>query len=334
MNTPEMSKGPTPQSVDRLEAISSLLFDVSTLISEIKSEPQETMTVYPFPLLDGHHVELPSAVLRQMPDVDTVLVIVKHGEPRNDGTTEPSYLSFDFLSRDQQLSVSRDGQLQETELDTADSLLELKDVTAYEDEATFKARIRQIETIPQPELNALLFSLMYPNPERAYALVHNVDFHEPNIIDALNDSLRASAYQTHSSSEYEFKSHQLASIQYGEHDGSTAHFSFMFADPITRRTVFAQTDMQKSFELKFFTLEDGVKTNFYPTADEIHAISSLVKAELDVLNRSIPTEAAHGYGHEDTPEKTVIDNGSPIYSAKHTQNILDKLDFDTPDTSA
>jgi hypothetical protein len=332
MSSVEFSNEFTQHSPDRLEATAGLLQEVSTLISEIKLDAEQSVHKYTFPVLPEHQMIFPESVASVMPDMDSLAVTIG-----TDGAPDRTYISFDFYSDSHLLTVSRSGAHLEGDEEPDDELITLdknKRLVSDESEDDFFSRVKKINRIPASELNVLLFSLMYPDSERGYSMVESVDFHNLGAYDTLRESLKLAALDTEEVGSYEFSTGNTV-FNFTQHNNEPTTFYIRHIDDRTGNVISAHSDLETNFTIRFFLHDDSGMVSYSPEAAEISRITAALSDEIERIAPSLSLEQTDTEAISTiSPESTVIDQGKTIHSRVHVQNVLDQLSFDPTDPSA
>lgn len=161
-----------------------------------------------------------------------------------------------------------------------------------------------------------------------------MSFHTPEVIELIKEALKPAAIEVSEVSLYDFSSNDLAHLTYSEINGEVTGITIQYVDQLTDRVIHVISESDRDFNLRFFTYDDQERTPFYPSTEDIAAVTNLLQAELAVASQADVTNKIIDGVDENSPEKKVVDEGAPIYSARFTQDVLDQLSFDPTDPSA
>jgi len=358
MNSGEYSEANSSRSPNRLRAYAGLLQDVSILISELEANKaaNQAEATFSFDLIGENEIMIPEAIQQLMPDMKQITVTIGKAD-----TEHPSYLSINFISDNKTIVISRSGmedneQTPDVEIDTSlQHRVDFKpDGTPYvptsvkeqlqqESTENFEKRRSDLERITRSELNALIMSLVHPDPDRLYAQFDDVDFLSPTVHDSIRDSFEISALNNQNTVNYEFNSSDTI-FNFYKREGQPVSFGVTYFDEKSERQISAQSDLETDFRIEFSTQEalqenpyfpgenESVRTPYFPTTEEIYYLLTLLETEIGSINPSSITLMEDDLINSIDPEAQMLQKDTTILSKTYVKRILDQFRFDSPDS--
>lgn len=347
----EPSNPDSPRSIDRLSEYAGLLNDVSILIAELEVNQvtDQTEHTFSFELFGENQVIIPPSIAAAMPDIDQITVSIT-----KEDVDSPSILSIDFMSETKMATISRSGHHEDgTEpdmvMDTsfkarlgANLFQTARQQIQSESAAHFEKRFTPIEKVSAAELNTLIMSLIYPDAERGYEMFADVDFLNPSAYESLKESFRLSALNNSNTMTYDFHSSE-SRFGYMKQEGQPISFSFRYFESDASRFVTVQSNLDTDFRLRFTTDYEMVRSNglttdekmpYYPTAEELRYLRSILMTEIAALNPTPVAFLEDERVDDKDAEALFMERGGDVLSKKYVREVLEQLGFDAPDPGA
>jgi len=359
MNNGEREEVSSTRSPNRLRAYAGLLQDVSTLIAELESNraANQAEANFSFEIIGENEIMIPQAVRDALPDLDQITVTIGKAEEEH-----PSYLSVNFSSDDKNVIISRSG-LEEPD-STSDVVIDMTlrrrvdykpDGSAYssvsaehqiknEGPDDFADRQTGLNKVSRAELNALIMSLVHPNPDRLYAPFDEVDFLNPGAYDSLRDSFELAALNNQHSFNYQFRTTDTT-FNFIKREGQPISFDVSYLDKKSDRRIRAQSDLETDFKIEFSTPEaveenpyypgekEFVRVPYYPTTEEVNYLLSILKTEIESINPITLEIADMDTIDNNSPESRLLEKGTAVFSREYVRDVLQQLGLDAPDSS-
>jgi len=336
MSLPDRSEDEGTQNPDRLKAYAGLLYDVSSLMTELEAGrfPNHSEYRFTFEIIGPHQIVLPQIVSEMIPGLDQIIVTLGRSIPKTNTESEsPTYLSIDFMSDAQQITISRSGDPSDKKepdvlILTSDPKVEIQ----HEATNIFQGRRQNISKVSQAELNAFMMSLVYPDAERGYEMFSEANLLKAEVYESLRGPLELSALNNTSSLRYDFESSDAKLYFYTE-QGQSISFTLYYPGKVPGQVITAQNDMETSFVLRF-KLQDaeGQAMDYLPTPEEISYLRAILNTEAAIYSPETVNMLEGDLIDFRDPEQAFIEKGKVVLSAQHIQDTLAQLEKDSLDS--